>query len=490
MGRIKQIENLVNNTLSDFSMVRMVVRGRPQYLDPALDAPNLRFATRRGSNFTSLLPDNQAQLSSDALKAHDTISLVTRPPWFDLGSLLRIGPSEEVGELHRVVDLIGPAQLQLDAPLLTTYVSSGLTTPNVVSLVGSPMKFFAVAGPSFQRQILLMESFFQVVPGDTLLLSPTPTVYESFAHFSVTQAVPLGTRPGLPGEPLIVYRYQFQIASPINRIGFDPTVGLQAYLRAQPLYWRGPYGVGDIQLPGTLGPCLVDQFSGALLISNPVGTQLAIQTWDSFGTQLNAPLTGGQPWQTVDPNYLLLERPLTSDSLLFWQRIAGSFQYQKAGFFQALLGPDGRFCISTDLLVPPWPSDRQHGWVIPLISQGPVTVTVQFEPQDMQVFTVSATQLTFIRPKLLVDPRRRPVTRMVLAIKGPPNSQVEIRDWQYDGSAVNSISYSMMATQQCYGDHRWLGGGFCVKPLFFNLSSLKAHYSDGTSRYNAGYLYN
>ena len=352
------------------------------------------------------------------------------------------------------------------------------------------MKFFAVAAPGHERDTLLMESYFQVVPGDVVLLSPTPDVYESFAKFPVVLAIPLGTRPGNLGEPAIVYRYEITIESQIHRIGFDPTIGLPAYLRAQPLYWRGPYGVGDLQLPSSLGPCLVDAFSGALLISNHVGTQLAIQTWDSFGIQLNAPLTGGQPWQTIDPNYLILERPISSDSLLFWQRITGSFQYQKAGFFQALLDPAGRFCISTDLLVPPWPSDRQHGWVIPLISQGPLTVTVQFEPQERQAWQIPANTLTFIRPKLLVDPLRRPVTRMVMAFTGSPGSQVEVRDWQYDGSAVNSIGYSLMATQECYGDHRWLGGGFCVKPLFFNLSSLKARYSDGTSRYNAGYLYN
>ena len=82
-----------------------------------------------------------------------------------------------------------------------------------------------------------------------------------------------------------------------------------------------------------------------------------------------------------------------------------------------------------------------------------------------------------------------PIDRIVMSFKGSPNSRVEIRDWQYDGTMVTSLSYYILGTKEAYGQKRWLAGGFNVKPLFYNLAMLKARYSDGVSRYNSGHTY-
>jgi hypothetical protein len=82
-----------------------------------------------------------------------------------------------------------------------------------------------------------------------------------------------------------------------------------------------------------------------------------------------------------------------------------------------------------------------------------------------------------------------PIDRVLVSFKGSPNSRVEIRDWQYDGSMVTSISYYILGTKEAYGQKKWLAGGFNVKPLFYNLAVLRARYSDGVSKYNAGHTY-
>jgi len=119
-----------------------------------------------------------------------------------------------------------------------------------------------------------------------------------------------------------------------------------------------------------------------------------------------------------------------------------------------------------------------------------VRCVVQFEPQPPQIFNIPANTLTFIRPHVFVDPAKAPIERLVVAFKGAPNSQIEIRDWQFDGSPVTSLSYYILGAKEAYGQKRWLAGGFSVKPLFHNLATLKARYADGVSKYNAGYIYN
>jgi hypothetical protein len=391
--------------------------------------------------------------------------------------------------------------------------------------------------------------------------------------------------------------------------------------------------------------------------------------------------TGGQDWQIIQPNHLILERPITSDSFLFWQRVTGNFQFQKQGFFVAELNDEGRFTMTSDLLVPLWPADRERGWVIPIYARSETTCVVQFEPQPPQVFNIPSNSLTFIRPKIYTEQKRTLLTftspfvreecrllvlggrfvdgdtiafrlngtkigpisfresheetlndllaeitkkssahkvrvlshsldditlagpadmltitaldyengnpyivelpdyipyfsfkvngvqigpvnalatlemgvqeiikevnikkletrvtaeryddgtivligmtgnveivvsdresnndvvkttifpipinneqirRVVVSFSGSSGTRVEMRDWQYDGPIVTSLSYFLLGTGQVFGENKWMAGGICVKPLFFDFNVLKARYSDGIAHYNAGYLY-
>jgi len=490
IGRLNDIETLVAGTLNDYSNLKLIVRGRPRYLDPQLNGGDVRFASKRGFAFTALVPNNKYPLATPSFKDNNLLTLESRPGWYQVGCLIRVGPDENTGELHIIKDLIDSASIETFDNLAQNYeTGDDQNVLNSVTLMGSPGSFFAVSAPPFERKILLIESWYKMVPGDSLMLSPTPDVLDSLTDFEVTRCHLLGTRPGNGIEPAVVYRYEVEVNTNSTLIPFVPTVGLTLYLKALPMYQRGDFGVGDLAIPNNVGPFLVDVFSGGLLYNHKVATKIGIKTWDSFGTQLNADLTNNQEWQQIATNYLMLERPIRSDTFIFWQRIQGFFQLLKGGFFQAQLDENGEFIMSSDLLVPKWPTDRQHGWVIPLISQSPLTVSVQFEPQERQYFEVPSSTLFFIRPKLLVDPNRTPIDRIIIAMKGSPNSRVEMRTWEYDGPAVQALSYYMLATQAAFGDDRWLGGGFSVKPLFFNLDVLKARYSDGSSKYNSGYVY-
>ena len=798
MGRIATIENTAASGLAHYDNLKIIVRGRPRYIDPQLDSGTLRFAVKRGFNFSAIIPDNQSEISVDAHKDTFRITMASRPSWLGLGTLIRLGNSEAIGELHLVRDIIDVSTIEVFSPLISNYSADPeQDIIPVVSLIGTPCSVSAPTGAPDDVRIMTIDSWYKIVPSDVLLLSSTPSILESLQEFIVRRAKLFSTRAGNTGigEPPTVYQYHIELATNTGLLPFVPPVDHKLYLKALPLYFRGEWGTGDIEIPADVGPCVVDAFYGSLLNTSDVYTKLGIQTWDAFGLQSNL-TPGGYPpplynvaitysvdsfvsdglglvykslvnnnlgqalsdttkwlkslgapqWQAIPENYLILERPISSDSLLFWQRITGNFQYKKNGFFQAeltagdtiataveftvnpisdmcttaiphgfitgektqvatsdslpsgllpatyyyviVLSPTtfklsdtlehaltnsgfiditsigvgthscvdpntGKFCFSTGLLVPKWPTDHEYGWVIPLFSRSDVTCVVQFEPQEQQVFKIPSNTLTFIRPHVhliyetittgtiplieagdttvttgisfTVDPSTdictaishgfttglkvqlftsgalpgglfksqtyyvvniydgfgailpdvfklsdtlahalagtniiditslgvgthrcsdfsvnfvtagvepgqlfsisgtmlkittvtankltvadsfpttttsvayqilqqdlTPIDRMLISFKGSPNSRVEIRDWQYDGTMVTSLSYYILGTGEAYGQKRWLAGGFSVKPLFYNFAVLRARYSDGVSRYNAGHTY-
>ena len=760
MGRITTIETTAASGLPQYNNLKIIVRGKPRFIDPQLDGGTLRFAIKRGFNFSAIIPDNQVELAENAYKDSYQIIMESRPSWMGIDTLIRIGDSEVIGELHIVNDTIDANGIGVSTPLISNYnADKTQEIVPVVSLVGTPCTVYSPG----DLRLMKVDSWYKIVPSDVILMSSTPAVLESLQEYPVKRADFIGTRAGLGDEPATIYQYYIELATKTGLLPFVPEVGLQLYLKAMPLFFRGEWGSGDIAIPADVGPCVLDAFFGGLLNTNTIDTKLGIQAWDSFGLQTNSTPSGyppplyniattysidafvvdtlgvvykslvdnnlGQPltdsskwlknssrvaWQEIPSNYLILERAITSDSLLFWQRITGNFQYQKAGYFQAELNSEGKFCFSTGLLVPKWPTDHEYGWVIPLFSRSDVTCVVQYEPQEQQIFEIPSNTLTFIRPHVKVlyntimsgqlplitagdriltssivctnlsytftvvaasaevgatytnngqtyivqetvagetilkcsatgapagsgnliktsgvgdativfsssivvyntfttnvahgfvtgtkirftstgnlpsgistntdyyavvnssstfrladtlehaiaeigiiaitdvgtgmhrctDPaidfiasgvasgqyftvanikytianvtantftltEEFPTTssavsytileldttqidRLLVSFKGSPNSRVEIRDWQYDGTIVSSLSYYILGTKEAFGQKRWLAGGFSVKPLFYNLAVLRARYSDGVSRYNAGYTY-
>lgn len=493
MGRLRDIESLGAGTVNSYTNVKMIVRGRPQYLDPQLVKGTLRFAQVRGSSFGALQPANRFSLTQTAPKGSTVLTLESRPSWFQIGCLVRVGVTERVGELQIVQDLIDPLSLEVRSPLAAEYaVGAAVDQTPQCSLLGTPASFIGTSQAPLQRRVLLIESWYQMVPGDSILASSTPDVLTSLSEHTLGRANLIGTRPGVEsaGEPATIWKYECELSSGSGLLPFVPSAGTPLYLKAQPLFYRQDFASGDIKLPPTLGPCAVDAFYGGLLYNQKTHTVLGIKTYDVFGNQLNYAAAGNQQWQVVPSNYVMLQRPIPSESLLLWKRIQGRFQLIRTGnIFQAQLDGNGQFVMSSDMLVPPWDSTSQHGWVIPVTAESDVTVSVQFEPQERQYFTVPHSALTLIRPKIFADPAGAPITRVVVAIQGAPNSSVQIRDWMYDGSAVNSLSYFILGTGAAFGLDRWLAGGFSLKPVFLDLNVLKASYSDGVSTYDSGLVY-
>ena len=476
----------------------MIVRGRGQYLDPQLIKGTLRFAQVRGSNFSALQPANKFPLTASAPAGTNTLQLSSRPSWYQIGCLIRVGVTENFGELHIIQDLLSPTSLDTVDPLAYSYdvedAPVGTFTSTIdyipyVTLLGTPANFFAVAATeSLQRRILYIESWYPLVPGDVILASNNPTARYSLAEYALSRTTLVGTRPGVGFEPPTVYRYECVVGSGSGLLSFVPKTGMPLFLKAQPMFQRSGYSTGDIKIDPSIGPCLVDVFSGGLLHEHDTTTVLGLKTYDIFGNQLNYV---EQEWQQILANQLIIQRNITSETFLLWQRVQGHFQLLKTGggVFQAQLDSNGEFVMSSDLLVPPWSSATQNGWVVPILAEADVRMTIQFEPQALQVYDIPHSVLTLIRPKIVADPNKAPITKIVIAIKGSPNSYVQMRQWSYDGPIVNSLSYYILGTGAAFGLDRWLAGGFCLKPLFYDLNVLKANYSDGISGYDSGYIY-
>ena len=71
MGRLADIENFVAGGLNPYLNLKILVRGRPRYLDPQLEDGSLRFAIKRGFEFSGIAPDNVGTLIEDAVKDSD-----------------------------------------------------------------------------------------------------------------------------------------------------------------------------------------------------------------------------------------------------------------------------------------------------------------------------------------------------------------------------------------------------------------------------------
>lgn len=495
MGRLQKIEDLVAGSLVEHANLKLLTRGRPRYLDPQLTGGIVRYAVKQGFNFTAIAPDNQVSLQTSAKRRTNRLTLKSRPQWFRLNALIRVGTSWAIGEMHTIGDLIDDTAIDTNAPLLQNYsASQAIVAPNFVTLLGTQARFFGVALSPNAKRVFLIETQDQVVPGDVLLMAATPEILESLAEYELKRVKFLSYTAGNPGigEPAVLYRYEVEIKTPTGLLPFTPEEDLKIYLKAQPLYHLPSFeDGGDVAIPNGIGPFLLDAFSGALQFNIPVGTRLGIKTYDSFGTQLNSSLVlpADQDWQIIKPNHLILDRSIRANNLLFWQKINGNFQFKRAGIFQAELDDQGRFVMSTDILVPAWPSDRQVGWVIPVTPQGSIRMTFQFEPQEQQIFDLPSATISFVRPKIVVDPAGTPVRRLVVSILGTPGARVEIRDWGFDGNEVTAVSYYMLGAGEGFGQNKWLAGGFSAKPLFYDINVLRAAYSDGSSRYDHGFLY-
>jgi hypothetical protein len=187
MGQLQTIEDLVAGTLPPHNNLKIIVRGRPRFIDPQLDGGVLRFASRRGAQFTAMMPDNQSYITEDAPKDSYRLVMEARPAWMGTRCLIRVGVSEALGELQLVTNLIDTNSVETQNPLSLSYFS----TPNqdqipTVSLIGTPCKIFA---PSvYSRREMLVESWYQIVPHDILLLSATPDVLQSLSEYEVKRA--------------------------------------------------------------------------------------------------------------------------------------------------------------------------------------------------------------------------------------------------------------------------------------------------------------
>lgn len=552
MGRLDRIEDLAISGTATHNNLRLIMRGKPWFVDPQLLNGVTRFAYTRGSQFSALFPSNQSPLAQNALTGSPEVVLANMPTWMTENTLVRIGSNEQIGELAIVTDVQDESTIVVSSPLISDYIVDETQTGNipVATLMGTPCTIYEVPTVSFpasyavgslrlevtdfllvnprignkingegiqpdtvvvgvetsgdrrfvlisaettassvsvvtleDNKYLVLESWWPIVQSDVLLMSRTPDVFTSLVEYPVAHVVPAGTRSGIPdaGEPETVYRFVISLATKTGLLPFVPALGDRLFLRAQPLYYTRDFGVGDVSIPETHGPFLFDAYFGSMISEYKIDTKLGIKLWDGFGVQI------GEGWTEINPNHIILERPILSESLLFWQRIEGNFQYQKDRFFQAELSERGRFTMSSDLLVPKWPADKKRSWVIPIKSPVAVKMIIQFEPQPPMVVEIPANTLTYVRPSILEDDV--PIDRIMISFSGDVGTRVEIQDWRYDGEIPRSFSYYILGTGECYGNGRWLAGGFSIKSIFYALSSLKARYSDTVSRYNAGYLY-
>lgn len=101
MGKYQEIANLIEQSVPDYTSLKIVPRGTPIFQD-LLMTGTVRFARRTGANFSVLNPDNQFELSTDAQVAQQILQVDQVLPWLEENALITFNQTEmlEIGRAH------------------------------------------------------------------------------------------------------------------------------------------------------------------------------------------------------------------------------------------------------------------------------------------------------------------------------------------------------------------------------------------------------
>ena len=448
---IKQIEDLSQKAAPIYSDIHVIPRGVPFYADPLLTGA-LRFAKKTGTSLAVWKADNQVQLTKAAITGNTSITINTTNSWVEPGQILLIDDSEKVS-----VDDYLPEDgtVTFDSKLLYPHdVGSN------VSIWAFPIIVHQIIDPFTIR----VRSIKGIYNGDVFAHMDINDNLFSFIETNILTS----SKVGLYGTVPI---YEIKLDKIVNTL----KAGDMVYIRALPAY-ESPL----LKLPlfttysFYLGPLVLDYLSFELK-SNHIRETFSVQVHDVLGATTATPIT-------VDKNYPVLNLPLDTTALLFWQKIKGTLNYDGNRVI-AITDSEGLFSISTEWIpeVPPG-----YEWSLPVVSDADASVTCQFIPNTLRVYHTVGGLATSI-PIGVASGEKSTSSKMTLSVRSTPNSQIKFGSWTtYSSNQADTIQYFIVS--DAIGYDLWGSSALILKPFFMTLDHLKASF-DRYSVFDSGKIF-
>lgn len=451
--KIRRIEDRVQNHAPQWSNIHVIPRGLPVFADQNLRG-TIRFSKRQGNFLPILAADNVVELAADADRGAQDLLVTRLVSSIQPGNIISIGNVEK----QLVADVnTDEGRIILQEPLITSH-SAG----SEVLAFATPVEVIGPVGKG--ATTLQIRSSFKVFNGDNLVIRTEETLLRSAVEFKIAQVRFLGTSE-------LLYNHELTLEVGIPR----------ALAAEEEIFFKeqAGYESPDILTPGGVeefGPFLLDYISGPLIAGVDVEETLSIQLFDGIGD----PLPGFIDPVTVGKNYPITQVPVNNESMLMWDLIKGSLQFDDQNKVILICDENGEFALSKHI-VPFFPPGSE--WEMPVRANSNALFRVKVDPQGYRDFSLIAGQNQ--RPLIGVGAAEAPGTRIEIVIKSVPFAQVEVNNWQPPGSVATSIRYNI--TSDAQGDFRWEASGILFKPYFLNLDPIEARYD--FSDYDAGLIY-
>lgn len=460
MSRLRQIEDTINSTISNYAHIKIMPRGLPYYVDSLLRG-TVRFAKRTGSNIAMIRPDNTYKISTTVSQSSRQVFLSHETPWIGLDALVSLGPEKE---LQVVSDIIGN-QIVLAEP-----TNRSFSTSDKLLLYATPLEA-AITTPA-GADMISVRTHYPLFNGDIFGYLATPGFIQSFTEIKIEQAIIGGTTT----DPYYSQLYQVKLSEPIGR---QLETNELVYIRAYPAYSSQTVRVpNSILSPEPLGPFLIDHLGGNLLEGDKFEETLSIKTLSRGGSYI-----AGTPYSfdTVENNHLVLDRPLAAHSPLFWDLAEGTMRFTPSRVLFRV-NENSKFAAGFKC-VPVL--DGNHSWRINIKSNETCTIRFIFYPNAPQEFTIPAgNSITAI---VSIPAGTEPVDRVEINIAAETNiAEIALSDWSPITNFVDQIQYALVI--KATGLASYLSSGLILKPYFLTSDLLKSRY-DQDANYDGGKVY-
>lgn len=461
MGRLKELEKLINKIAPIYGNIHLLPRTLPFYQDTLLRG-SMRFARRTGSTLAVINPDMVIPIASDVTALQQSIDLTYLTQWLSIGSIISIGPGFEYNLIDDII--ASDNRILLQYPLASSHTNS-----EKVLLYATPI--YISSPTNINTNDVFVHSNYFMVNGDKISLLRNSNLLNSVLDITVDLVEYLGDS----GDPNYPFSYHLVIQErlPMN-LGLDTPIYLRAYpaYRSQQIYYpTNPIG------NNALGPSLIDYMSGMLNDEDPVGEVMSINASTSAGTYLIGSAISSQ---TLPKNTPIAKTMIPSDFLLFWTLIKGNLQYGADTKVRTKC-VDGQFAINTEI-IPNIPSGLQ--WSVAIDSDAVATVRIKWNKSgsfyDYPIIVGS--QNIVVGP-----PSTDPIIDQIeiVIISSVADAELKWGNW-LSTETVNTFQFNLVsyATREA----EWQSTGPILKSYFLTLDYVKLRY-DNKQNYDGGSLY-
>jgi hypothetical protein len=452
LGRLKKIENIINDTVTSFGHVKVFPRGLPSFIDSLLRG-SIRFAKRTGNSVSLINPDNTFDFAQPPTLRTSQFELANPTPWISQDCLLSLGPGKELLEVDDVIDT---------TIILKTNMSRNYSLQDKILLHSFPLEVSVTVNPG--DTFAVVKSHYQLGNGDVFCYLQTDNLLLSLKEIKIEKAVFLGTST----DPFYTQLYRIELAQPMTR---KIEAGAKVYFRAYPGYFSNQINVPNaIFTASPMGPFLIDSLSGMLTEGKNFKETLSIKAFNRPGI----PIVGNNfSYVTIDKNFPVIDRPLAAHYPMFWQLAEGSMRLTPN---RLIMKVDSQRRFSAGIKCVPNLPAKNTQWRVSLTSNDDCTIRFIFYPHPPQEFTLVSGGTSNI---LVTIPNGEPVTDIEINLTSNATiAQVSMADWSPSRDTVESIQYALII--EATGQATYQSSGLILKPFFLGSEFLTTNWDTGS----------